>query len=286
MPAHADFDAEAALPPTDPLGDAAGQAAPKVAPAQPGLQTLPREWQVIVLIIAFVCAAAALVIGQRFLTPVAPMATGTLVVTTNPRGATASIDGQPIGTTPLSVTVPAGEHELLLQGYGEPRHVRLNMAPGGSIEQYFELPVPPEQAAPLTGWLTLRTPIEVDVLEGDTVIGSSAGGRLSLPTGIHTLLVRNDALGFSATRLVNISAGKSTTLTVDAPKGTIVVHAVPYADVWLDGRKVGQTPIENLPVTIGTHDLVLRHPDLGDHRQTLLVTLTTVSRISVDLRKP
>jgi hypothetical protein len=132
VPVHADFDADAALPPTEPLGDVASQAPPRVAPNQPGLQALPREWQVIVLIIAFVCAAAALVIGQRFLTPVAPMATGTLVVTTNPRGVTASIDGQPIGTTPLSVTVPAGEHELVLQGYGDPRRVTLNMAPSSS----------------------------------------------------------------------------------------------------------------------------------------------------------
>ena len=41
-----------------------------------------------------------------------------------------------------------------------------------------------------------------------------------------------------------------------------------------------------LPVTIGTHELILRHPELGDHRQALDVTLASVARVSVDLRKP
>jgi hypothetical protein len=38
-------------------------------------------------------------------------------------------------------------------------------------------------------------------------------------------------------------------------------------------------------VTLGSHDIVFRHPDLGEQRHTVIVTLKTPARLSVDLRK-
>jgi hypothetical protein len=55
--------------------------------------------------------------------------------------------------------------------------------------------------------------------------------------------------------------------------------------VIIDGAGVGQTPIANLPVTIGSHDILFRHPQLGDRRQTVLVTAKGPNRIAVDLTK-
>ena len=57
------------------------------------------------------------------------------------------------------------------------------------------------------------------------------------------------------------------------------------SEVWIDGQKVGDTPIGNLPIAIGAHDIVLRHPELGEQRHTVLVTLANPVRLSVDLRK-
>jgi len=48
---------------------------------------------------------------------------------------------------------------------------------------------------------------------------------------------------------------------------------------------VGDTPIGNLAVAIGNHDVVFRHPELGEQRHTATVTLATAARLSVDLRK-
>ncbi len=44
-------------------------------------------------------------------------------------------------------------------------------------------------------------------------------------------------------------------------KGTIVINAYPWADVRLDGRKVGRTPVRR-QVTSGRHTVVLSNPDL------------------------
>ena len=38
------------------------------------------------------------------------------------------------------------------------------------------------------------------------------------------------------------------------------------AEVWIDGKPFGETPLGNLEVPIGTHELLLRHPDVGEHR--------------------
>ena len=59
----------------------------------------------------------------------------------------------------------------------------------------------------------------------------------------------------------------------------------PWADVWIDGEKVGETPIGNLPMAIGTHEVIFRNPDFGEQRQLVTVTLTAPARVTVDLRK-
>ena len=82
-----------------------------------------------------------------------------------------------------------------------------------------------------------------------------------------------------------MAAGQTATLRIDAPKVSMSVNARPWADVIIDGAGVGQTPIANLPVTIGSHDVLFRHPQFGDRRQTFVVTAKGPNRIAVDLTK-
>jgi len=51
-----------------------------------------------------------------------------------------------------------------------------------------------------------------------------------------------------------------------------------------DGRHVGETPIGNLAVAIGPHEVVFRHPQLGEKRQAVSVTLNAPVRVSVDMK--
>jgi serine/threonine-protein kinase len=64
----------------------------------------------------------------------------------------------------------------------------------------------------------------------------------------------------------------------------LAVNALPWAEVWIDGEHVGETPLGNLTRTIGTHEVVFRHPELGEKKQTITVTLREPARIGVDLR--
>jgi hypothetical protein len=38
--------------------------------------------------------------------------------------------------------------------------------------------------------------------------------------------------------------------------------------------------------TIGPHQLIFRHPELGERRVTAVVTLKDTARVAVDMRKP
>ena len=53
----------------------------------------------------------------------------------------------------------------------------------------------------------------------------------------------------------------------------------------LYGERAGDTPIGNLQTAIGRHEVVFRHPDLGESRHTVTVTASAPARVSVDMRK-
>lgn len=194
--------------------------------------------------------------------------TGTLMITTVPQGAAATIDGRPAGTTP--VTVSPGYHTVELQHGRVSRVVSVTVQAGARFEQRVEFPVEPKEPV-ATGWVTVRADIDFDVYEGTTFIGSTAGGRLALPVGTHILTFRHDGLGFRSTRSVDVAEGASTTATEDLPNGLVRVLAQPWAEVWIDGKAVGRTLVGNLPIPIGTHDVVLRHRVLGEQRHKMTV---------------
>lgn len=142
---------------------------------------------------------------------------------------------------------------------------------------------PPRPAAPASGWLTVTTSLDVDVLLGGARIGGSRE-RIAVPPGTHEITLVNERLGVQMTRTVQVATGASASVDVAVPNGTLSVNAVPWADVWIDGEKVGETPIGNLSLPVGTHDVLFRHPDLGERHHSAVVTLTQPTRLSVDLR--
>ena len=96
----------------------------------------------------------------------------------------------------------------------------------------------------------------------------------------------NDSSGFSERRTIQIVAGGNASIKVELPNAPLSLNAIPWAEVWVDGKRVGETPIGNHLVRVGPHDIVFRHPELGEQRQTVMVTMKTPARVSVNMRKP
>ena len=106
-----------------------------------------------------------------------------------------------------------------------------------------------------------------------------------VPTGRHELEIVNEALSFRATRTVTVTPDKVSPVKLDWPTGLIAINAQPWAEVWVDGARVGDTPIGRLVLPIGPHEVVFRHPEFGQQVVPVTVTLTAPARLSVDLRK-
>ena len=115
----------------------------------------------------------------------------------------------------------------------------------------------------------------------DDRIGSpDAAGRGSRPrSGQRGARVQR------AAQRVHVNAGKTTTTRIDVPNGTMSLNAAPWAEVFVDGERVGETPIGNLSRPIGRHEVIFRHPQLGERHETVVVTLQGTARLGVDLQK-
>ena len=139
-------------------------------------------------------------------------------------------------------------------------------------------------AGPVSGWVSVKAPFTMEIREQGRLIGTTDADRLMMAAGRHELDLVNESLGYRATRVVQVVPGKVASMTLDLPQGVVSLNAAPWAEVWIDGRRVGETPIGNISVSIGSHEVVFKHPQFGEKRQAISVTLGAPVRVSVDMK--
>jgi serine/threonine protein kinase len=223
-------------------------------------------------------------VSQYLELPKVAAAVGQLHVRTEPAGARVSVDGAAKGTSPVTIAdLTPGEHLVHLDS--DLGSVKQTVTIEAGVTASLTVPLGAPEGAPVSGWISLTAPAEVQLFENKRLIGTSQTDRVMVSAGRHEIEIVNEALGFRVVRTVQVSPGKVSSIKVDFPKGTIALNATPWAEVWVDGEKIGETPIGNLQVTIGTHDVLFRHPDLGEQRHKATVSLTAPARLSVDMRK-
>ena len=134
-----------------------------------------------------------------------------------------------------------------------------------------------------SGWVTIPLSPPVEVFERGRKL-ASRGGRVTLPAGRHDLQFTNKALGIDTRRTVDVAANTEAPVALDVEPGSVNVNALPWASVSIDGAAVGDTPLANLALAVGPHDVVFKHPELGERRLRVNVTAGTPLRVSTDLR--
>jgi hypothetical protein len=135
------------------------------------------------------------------------------------------------------------------------------------------------------GWVSIASPVVMQILENDRRLGTSETDRIMMPAGRHTLKIVNTRLGYQRSEVVQVPAGGAANLKISVPDGVVNLNALPWAEAWVDGRRLGETPLGNLKLPIGEHEAVFRHPQFGERRQTFVVTANEPTRVAVDLRK-
>jgi len=207
--------------------------------------------------------------------PVATATTGGLVIDSQPSGARVMLDGADVGVTPLKLeAVQAGKHTIGI--VTSTATVRRTVRVEAGKLMTVDVPV-------YSGWVSVFSPIPLEVASEGKSIGNTDTGKILLPPGRHVLTLSNREFGYTDTRTVEIHPGEERPLNVE-PKGRVNLNAHPWAEVWVDGNKAGDTPIANLQVLLGTRVFTFKHPQYGERRITATIT-TTDSALSVDFTK-
>lgn len=209
--------------------------------------------------------------------------TGSLRVTTDGGAARVIIDGVTRGSTPVTVNnLTVGDHDVTVVRDGTPyrRTIHVDTAATASLVITNRT-----GAGPASGWLSVTAAVPLQIFENGKLVGSTESERILVPAGDHSFDFTNAALGFRESRDVKIAAGTDQNLTIDLPDAGISINATPWAQVWLDGRALGETPIGDLATRIGSHELIFRHPQFGERRVTTVVTTREPARIAVDMRR-
>jgi len=214
---------------------------------------------------------------------IAAASTGSLSVAIDRGSAQVLVDGSARGSTPLNLReLAAGDHSVAIVSDAGTSERRVHVEAGATATVLFSTPAPVGATA---GWLAVSSPFEVQVMQGNDLVGSSAAPRIMLPTGRHELRMVSPALGFSEVHKVEVVAGKTATIRVAAPSASVSINARPWADVDVDGASLGQTPLANVSLPIGQHQVAFHHPQLGERRQSFVVTAMGPNRVSADLTK-
>jgi hypothetical protein len=138
---------------------------------------------------------------------------------------------------------------------------------------------------PRIGWIELRSPIDAQVVEDGRVITATGWPRAVASEGSHHVTIVNNAIGVREARTIAIAADRISVVTFEPPHGALSVNAVPWAEVSLDGRALGETPLGNISATVGSHEVVFRHPNYGEQRRTVAISAGGAARLSVDFTK-
>jgi hypothetical protein len=201
---------------------------------------------------------------------------GRLQVNTEPAGTHVLVDNVSRGVTPLTLDdVPLGVHTVVLQ------------SGGGSIKR--SVTIKSDEPASLTetiypGWLKVFAPFDITVSEGSKVLRLDDREQVMLPAGPHDIRFENRALGYQETRHVEVQPGITTSLSLTVPQSTLTLTTTAPADVIIDGVSVGETPLTDHAIALGTRDILLKS-EAGFRRLSVVVTAKPVV-LNIDLSKP
>ena len=195
---------------------------------------------------------------------------GILQVSSAPQGARVIIDGEMRGVTPVTIEgLVEGGHTLVLES--DAGRVRQGVRVVANDTSDVTVGI-------FAGWLSVFAPVQVRVFEDGRLLGTSEDGKLLLPPGEHHLELINQRLGLRERRTVEVTPGNTTTLSLDAPDGSVVIDAPEGTEVWIDGQSRGVAPMAPLNTAVGTREVILRHPQIGQRRLTVQVGVKAPAR--------
>jgi PEGA domain-containing protein len=198
--------------------------------------------------------------------------TGQASITSTPAGSKVAIDGRHMGKTPLTVSdLLPGKHEVTVEGETGSVSAMLMVEAGETTE--LDVPV-------YAGWVSVLSPVQLDILLDGKLIGSTEIEKLMLKPGRHKLDLENESLGYRGSVEVRVRPGATTSVSV-VPKTPVTVEAPAGTELAINGENMGTLPNAALEVPLGTAEFVMRYKD-EERRHVVPVTMSTPVVVKYD----
>jgi hypothetical protein len=181
---------------------------------------------------------------------------GTAVLESLPNGAQVVIDGQPMGLTPLTMTLPAGTHRVDFKYRGKTRTMDIVVPQGGRAKELIDW------APKTTGRLQVNSePAGARVLVDNVSRGATPLTLDDLPLGTHNVVIESTA--GSVKRTVTLKANENATLSETIYSGWLKVFS-PFELTITEGtRSLRLDDRYQVLLSPGPHELRFENRTLG-----------------------
>jgi len=207
---------------------------------------------------------------------------GGVRISSIPPGAKIYLNGTYMGDTPTSLSdLSPGKHtvKLVKEGYTAWEQEVIVRA-----SDELDLPVVTLQEA--FGKLNIHVTPWADVYYKGKKLGTTPLANIRLQEGTHKLVLKNPPLKIEKELRVKIMANQHIKESVDLregiAKGKLKINVKPWADVYLDGKRVGETPLEPLELTPGEYFVLVKNEKLGKQKSSR-VTIEPNKTYSVEV---
>ena len=189
----------------------------------------------------------------------APELFGFVVVSVDPSDAYLSVDGKGVGIAGGSkkVKIPAG------------KKVAITASKKGFATKSTYALVQPDQTGNAVlkleakmGTLSIGSDVGCIASVDGTNVGATPIAAYQITAGTHTISCTNNSLGATVTSTKTVQPGGSAKATLTFMAG-LSVNVKPWAEVYLDGKKLGVTPLNKFGIKPGSHTIRLVNPKLG-----------------------
>jgi hypothetical protein len=181
---------------------------------------------------------------------------GSAVLESLPSGSQVLVDGQVMGLTPLTATLPTGTHRVDFKYRGKARTIEIVITQGGRTSELIDW------SAKTVGRLQVNTePAGAHVLVDNVSRGVTPLTLDDVPLGVHTVVLESG--GGSIKRSVTIKSDEQASLTETIYPGWLKVFA-PFEITISEGSKVLRLDDrEQVMLPAGPHDIRFENRALG-----------------------
>jgi hypothetical protein len=204
--------------------------------------------------------------------PITGGGAASIEVTSDPPGANVTIGGEFKGTTPITVNLTEGTHEVAVELDGYRTQTRtVQLTAGTTQAEDFTLPEVP------SGFLDITSdPPGAEILVDDASRGSTPVTRLRVSTGQHRVEVRMN--GYDSV-FQNVTVERNRRVTITAPlersgQASIILNSnFNGARIFIDGAEYNATtPVDNIPLRPGPHTIEVKSRGYSSWTQTIDLT--------------